>query len=151
MAIFSPNFRECGLGYILGDLRCPLGDFFPQKNNLVTLNRTPVFFELVKMSFVCLFVYKKSWTLSPCKNSVRTYTRTEVVFLIEIEGAVLKEACLKKGEFFQVITTQLCALKREVLKKCSFEVNYLVRGQDLPIFYKVFFTAKKCWTSANPT
>jgi hypothetical protein len=49
----------------------------------------------------------------------------------------------KGDKFFQLISNPI--LWSEVfysLKNCSFEVNYLVRGGDQPIFYEVFFLQK---------
>jgi hypothetical protein len=70
---------------------------------------------------------------------------------IEILGAMhARRSMLEKWEnFFQLISTLLLRSEERFcrpLKKCSFEVNYLVLGGDQQIFYKVFSPKNICRT-----
>jgi hypothetical protein len=49
------------------------------------------------------------------------------VFTIQILGATLEDASLKKGNFFYLISNLFCQVKSvfRLLKKCFFEVNCL--------------------------
>jgi hypothetical protein len=65
----------------------------------------------------------------------RFFTRGKNILLassIEILGARLEEACLKKGEIFFIRSPRYLVKRREFfrpLKNCSFEVNYEVMSR----------------------
>jgi hypothetical protein len=98
---------------------CAFGTFFPvlvscTKKNLATLQRSCAFADSVaeEKKIPPKFFFRPDVSrFSGFSSSPPTFV-CQTVFPIEILGAMLEEASLKKGRIFLLISTLFCEVKR---------------------------------------